>query len=83
MTQHNMFEAMGKTIPHYRREAGYLHARELGLSNEVSRFAVDGMCVFLEKDDLYGATNAGLVYLYPRRIYGLVTVLLTAEESDD
>ena len=73
------FNAMGKPVPFYRREAGYQHCKQMGLGSDGSFAAVGGMSEALERDEPHNAIGAGMKYLDLTGAYRLMAVLLTAE----
>lgn len=74
------FDAMGKPIPSYRRQAAYAHCKDMGLDAEASWSAVSGMADQLERDKPYEAMEAGMRWLDLTGTYRLMAVLLTAEK---
>ena len=76
----NGFDAMGKPIPFYRRQAGYDTCLEMGLKSEAAYSAVSGMSEMLERDQPYEAMAAGMKYIDLTGTYRLMAVLLTADK---
>jgi len=76
--QNSGFNAMGKPVPYYRREAGYRHCKDMGLGSDESFAAVNGMSEALERDNPHGALGAAMKYLDLTGAYRLMAVLLTA-----
>ncbi len=74
------FDAMGKPIPFYRREAGYQAARSMGVSSEDAFAVVNAMCPPLERDEPYGAMEAGMKYVDLTGTYRMMATLLAAEK---
>ena len=72
------FNAMGKPVPFYRRQAGYEHARQMGLTSDAAFAAVSSMSLFIERDKPYEAMEAASHYLDLTGNYRLLAVLLTA-----
>lgn len=75
----NGFDAMGKPVPFYRRQAAYDTCREIGLGTEAAYSAVSGMAEQLGRDQPYEAMAAGMKYLDLTGTYRVMAVLLTAE----
>ncbi len=76
------FDAMGKPIPFYRRQAGFEHARQMGVTKGNAFSVVDAMCAGLERDEPYTAMEAGMKYVDLTGTYRLMAVLLTAQRPD-
>ena len=74
------FNAMGQTVPYFRRQAGYEQAKEMGVPSEEAFTMVDGMCVAIEKDEPFQAQKVASKYLDGTGFYRLLAYLLTAEE---
>ena len=72
------FNMMGKTVPFYRREAGFKHCKQMGLNTEDAYSVVGMMSEQLERDEPYTAMENGMVYLDLTGTYRLMAVLLTA-----
>ena len=70
------FAAMGQPVPIFRKQAGYQTCRQIGLDTEAAWSAVNGMAEKLERDDPYGAMQAGMVWLDLTGTYRLMAVLL-------
>ena len=79
------FEAMGKPIPDYRKDAGYQTCRKaFGMDANKSFGTVQGCADALERDEPYKAMEAAMKYgLDLTGAYRLMAVLLTAEEESD
>ncbi len=73
------FAAMGKPIPFYRRQAGYEHARQMGVNEDSAFSVICAMCDGLERDEPYTAMGAGMKHVDLTGTYRLMAVLLTAE----
>ena len=71
------FNNMGKPIPIDRRQQGYDHAKQMGLSSDHALAAVSGVAEQLERDKPYEAMAAGMKYLDLTGTYRLFAVLLT------
>lgn len=74
------FNNMGKPIPPFRRQAGYEHARQMGLSADHALAAVSGIAEQLERDKPYEAMAAGMKYVDLTGTYRLLAVLLVTPE---
>jgi hypothetical protein len=74
----NGFDAMGKPIPAYRRQAAYDTCRSIGLDTEAAWSAVNGMAENLERDQPYEAMAAGMKYIDLTGTYRVMAVILTA-----
>lgn len=72
------FDAMGKPVPHSRRQHADEHCKDMGLTDWSKRKAViDGMAEALERDEPYKAMEVGMTYLDLTGTYRLMAVLLT------
>lgn len=74
------FNAYGKTVPTFRKTAGYQHAKEMGLDAERATFVVDAMCEQIARDEPYKAMEAGMVYLDLTGTYRMLAVLLATPD---
>jgi hypothetical protein len=72
------FDAMGKPIPAYRRQAGYDALRKMGLTTEAAWSATNGMAEQLERDQPYEGMNIATKYVDLTGSYMLMAFLLTA-----
>jgi hypothetical protein len=77
------FNAMGKPVPFYRRQAGFDTCRRFGIDSEGSYAVVNGMSEQLERDKPYEAMAQGMQHLDLTGTYRLLAVLLTAEQPSD
>lgn len=77
LTEDQGFNAMGKPIPQHRRQAGYEHAKTMGLDTERAWSCVAGMSNALERDRPYDAMQAGMYHLDLTGTYRMMAVLLT------
>lgn len=75
------FNAMGKPVPFYRRQAGFDTCKAMGLDTEAAFSAVNGMSEMLARDKPYEAMVAGMKYIDLIGTYRLMAVLLTAEKE--
>lgn len=76
------FDAMGKPIPLYRRQAAQHDCKAMGLEDSGQIFeCVQSVAQRLERDDPYGAMEQGTKYLDLTGTYRLMAVLLTAERT--
>lgn len=74
------FNAMGKPVPMFRRQAALDHCKAMGLTDTQDAWACVGrMSEALERDEPYKAMEAGMVYLDLTGTYRLMAVLLSAE----
>lgn len=74
------FNAMGKPVPYYRRQAAMDHCRQMGLTDTGKAMSViDRMSEALARDEPYNAMEAGMAHLDLTGTYRLMAVLLTAE----
>lgn len=77
------FEAMGKPVPYYRRQAAMAHCRDMGLKDTNKAMAtIDRMSEALSRDEPYAAMEAGMAHLDLTGTYRLMAVLLTAEKPN-
>jgi len=77
------FKAMGKPIPMFRRQAGYDHAKAMGVkSSEAAWTVVSTMAAQIERDKPYEAMQAGMKFLDLTGTYRMMSVLLTAVEVE-
>ena len=75
----NGFDAMGKPIPLYRKQAAYDTCKAMGVNNpSVAWSVVNGMANALERDKPYDAMNVGGAHVDLTGVYRLMAVLLTA-----
>ncbi len=77
------FNNMGKPISPFRRQAGYAHARQMGLSADHALAAVSGVAEQLERDKPYEAMAAGMKYMDLTGTYRLFAVLLVEPEASN
>lgn len=76
------FDAMGKPIPAYRKEAGDRTCKAMGITDPEIRWSVVAMMSEqLARDNPYGALEAGMKYLDLTGTYRLMAVLLTAKKE--
>lgn len=74
------FDAMGKPVPYYRRQAAMEHCRDMGLKNTGAAMAtIDRMAEAISRDEPYQAMEAGMAHLDLTGTYRLLAVLCTAE----
>jgi hypothetical protein len=71
------FNRMGKPISKASREAGYRHAKEMGLSKARAFECVQSVAEALERDEPHDAMAAGTKFLDLTGTYRLMAVLLT------
>jgi hypothetical protein len=77
------FDAFGKPVPYYRRDAALSHCRAMGLSDTNKAMAtIDRMSEAIRRDEPYQAMEAGMVWLDLTGTYRLLAVLCTAEKCD-
>jgi hypothetical protein len=75
------FNAMGKPIPFFRKEAAYKLAKEMGVEKVEDRFSlVNSVSVCLERDNPFEAQKVAMKHLDLTGAYRLMAYLLTAEE---
>lgn len=72
------FAAMGKPIPFYAKQAGYEHARDMGLNEHDAYAVVNGMSEQLERDQPYEAQGVAMKYLDLTGTYRLMAAILAA-----
>ncbi len=78
------FEAFGKPVPYYRREAAMEHCRDMGLTDTNKAMAtIDRMSQAIERDEPYQAMEAGMVHLDLTGTYRLLAVLCTAQNPKE
>lgn len=77
------FQAMGKPIPDYRRDEAYRTCRDaFGMRSSRAMGAVSGMAEQLERDNPYGAMEAGTKYgIDLTGTYRIMAVLLTHQQD--
>lgn len=74
------FNAIGKPIPLFRKEAAYQQVKEMGVTSPEDRMLlVNSVSEHLERDQPYEAQAAAMKYLDLTGAYRLVAVLLTVE----
>ena len=74
------YEAFGKPVPYYRREAAMAHCRDMGLVDTGTAMStIDRMAEAIRRDEPYQAMEAGMAYLDLIGTYRLLAVLCTAE----
>lgn len=76
------FDAMGKPIPAFRREAAYKQAKLMGLDTEKAHAAISGIAGCLERDEPYNAMAAGMKYIDLTGTYRLMSYLLVGASHD-
>jgi hypothetical protein len=77
------FEAFGKPVPYYRREAALQHCRDMGLTDTGNAMnTIDRMSEAIARDEPYQAFEAGMVHLDLVGTYRIVAVLCTAEPKE-
>lgn len=75
------FEAFGKPVPYYRRQAAMEHCRAMGLTDTNKAMAtIDRMAEAISRDNPYEAMEAGNAHLDLIGTYRLFAVLCTAEQ---
>jgi hypothetical protein len=78
------FDAMGKPIPAFRKEAAYQQAKEMGVDSADDRMSlVNSVSEHLERDHPYEAQAAAMQYLDLTGAYRLMAVLLTGEAKTE
>lgn len=76
------FDAMGKPVPQYRRQAGYDTCKDMGLNRAEDRWSVvNGMAEQLERDKPHEAMEIGMKYLDLTGTYRLMAVLCTSGKA--
>lgn len=74
------FDAFGKFVPPERRNAAYVQAKMMGITdNEQAWRLVNSMTEQIGRDQPYEAINAGMVYLDLTGTYRLMAYLCTGE----
>lgn len=74
------FDAMGKPVPYYRRQAAMDHCKQMGLTDTNAAMAtIDRMAEAISRDEPYQAMEAGMAHLDLIGTYRLMAVLCTAE----
>lgn len=75
------FNAFGKPVPYYRRDAAMEHCRAMGLTNtQHAMNTIDRMSEAIARDEPYQAMEAGMVYLDLIGTYRLLAVLLNSRK---
>lgn len=74
------FQAMGKPIPAFRRQAAYEACKDMGLDSAQAMHCVNGVVEQLERDQPYEAQAAGMRFLDLTGTYRLFAVLLATPE---
>lgn len=70
------FASMGKPIPFSRRQSGYDHCIQMGLSSAEAFAAVNAVTEKLQRDQPYEAMAEGMKYLDLTGTYRLFAALL-------
>lgn len=77
------FDAMGKTIPLFRKHNADVHLKDMGIDDSEDRFRCIAMVAArLEHDDPYGAMEDATKYVDLTGAYRLLAVLLTGDKRD-
>ena len=77
------FNAFGKPVPIYRKQAAFAHCKAMGLTDfEEMWRCIETMSIKIERDEPYDAIGAGMVYLDLTGTYRLLAVLCTARKAD-
>lgn len=75
------FSAFGKPVPFYRRQAGYNHCKQMGLTDKDAIWSVvNGLADRIERDEPLNGMNFAYGFLDVTGIYRLLAVLCTAEK---
>jgi hypothetical protein len=77
------FEAMGKPIPMFRKQAAYNECSVMGIEGERAYHAVGRIAFCLEADRPFESIERGMEVLDASGVYRLMAVLLTAENIDE
>lgn len=74
------FEAFGKPVPIFRRDAALAHCRAMGLGDTAKATGmIQRMSDAIERDAPYAAMEAGMAYLDLTGTYRVMAVLCTHE----
>lgn len=76
------FNAFGKEVPLFRRQAALEHIREIGVTSTKDAWeCVGGMAEEIARDQPYKAIEIGMRYVDLTGTYRIMAVLCTAQEK--
>jgi hypothetical protein len=83
MEQHNDgFNAFGKPVPQFRRQAAYDTCRQIGVEDaEICWSLANGMAEQIERDKPHAAMELGCKHLDLTGTYRVMAVLCTAQKA--
>ena len=75
------FNAFGKPVPDFRKQAAFQHCKAMGLNTEESWNVINPMCEQIRRDEPYAAMEAGTLYLDVTGTYRIMAVLCSHPEA--